>query len=291
MDAQRLDEITRALGETSRGQWLVDPDYPTTVERAVPAGDEGWDRAFVADVCCDKDARLIANAPTYIAELLAEVERANEAHEIERDFLLTELARARNDVEWLVGIVREVEKHADDLAGALALALYDAHPVYANTAGWRGGIGGQAVTQGCSFLDPPPDAEWTQHDLLSEPLRDYLRSRETDLEAAKARVKERALRALLSGDGTAMPLTPVSRALSAGSGTEEADGKRRTLAVGDVLSRRPCTVTITSITGSGRPASGDCSRCGTWHYIDEAKYNAGRGPWLPVGSGTEEADA
>lgn len=84
-----------------------------------------------------------------------------------------------------------------DLAAALALMLYDAHPTYANTTGWRGGIGGAAMTPGCSIIDPPPNALWTQYDLLSAPLRAYLdASPGFDLEAAKERVKAAALAAL-----------------------------------------------------------------------------------------------
>ena len=75
------------------------------------------------------------------------------------------------------------------LATALALALHDAHPVYGSTAGWRGGIGGQAMTPGCSFIDPAPGQEWTQYDLLSGPLREYLSDHPFDLDAAKEQMK------------------------------------------------------------------------------------------------------
>ncbi len=80
------------------------------------------------------------------------------------------------------------------LAASLALAIHDAHPVYSSTAKWRGGIGGQAMTQGCSFIDPPPDDDWTQYDLLSTALREYmLGSPEFDLGAAKKSMKEELL--------------------------------------------------------------------------------------------------
>lgn len=81
----------------------------------------------------------------------------------------------------------------EQLVAALALALYDAHPVYANTTGWRGGIGGSAITAGCSFNDPPPSDEgWTQMDVLSTPLREWLLGHpEFDLNAAKEFVKEK----------------------------------------------------------------------------------------------------
>jgi hypothetical protein len=80
----------------------------------------------------------------------------------------------------------------EKLVAALALALYDAHPVYASTTGWHGGIGGQSITQGCSFNAPPPQDEgWTQMDVLSGPLREWLSTHPGfDLEAAKAAVKE-----------------------------------------------------------------------------------------------------
>ena len=80
----------------------------------------------------------------------------------------------------------------EQLVAALALALHDAHPVYGNTAGWRGGIGGQALTPSCSIIDPPPqDVGWTQGDVLSTPLRAWLAEHpEFDLEAAKESVKE-----------------------------------------------------------------------------------------------------
>lgn len=63
---------------------------------------------------------------------------------------------------------------AEQLAAALHIALYDAHPTYGSTAGWRGGVGGQTLTPGCSFIDPPPRMEWLQNDGLSKPLRHYV---------------------------------------------------------------------------------------------------------------------
>jgi hypothetical protein len=44
-----------------------------------------------------------------------------------------------------------------DLAAALLAAVQHMHPVYGSTTTWHGGIGGQTMTQGCSFIDPPPD--------------------------------------------------------------------------------------------------------------------------------------
>jgi hypothetical protein len=77
-------------------------------------------------------------------------------------------------VRFLLRLADERGTQARRLAAALALALHDAHPSYANTTGWRGGIGGQAVTQGCSFVDPPPNVFYTQQDVLSTPLRELL---------------------------------------------------------------------------------------------------------------------
>lgn len=104
-----------------------------------------------------------------------------------------------------------VADHAERLAAALALAIYDAHPIYGSTAGWRGGIGGQAITQGCSFIDPPPDAEWTQYDLLSGPLRDFLAETPGfDLDAAKSAMRREFLAMLRP---PAPPLTAEERAV------------------------------------------------------------------------------
>ena len=61
-----------------------------------------------------------------------------------------------------------------ELAAALYLMIYEAHRSYANTAGWRGGIGGQAITFSCGYIDPAPDQEWTTGDMPSEPLRAFL---------------------------------------------------------------------------------------------------------------------
>lgn len=61
------------------------------------------------------------------------------------------------------------------LAAALLLAVVEAHPVYGNTTGHRGGIGGQALTPGCSFIDPPSrNEDWTQSGLLQTPVSELL---------------------------------------------------------------------------------------------------------------------
>ena len=53
----------------------------------------------------------------------------------------------------------------EELAAALYAALTLMHPVYGSTATWRGGIGGAAMTQGCSFIDPPPHHQKAQEAL------------------------------------------------------------------------------------------------------------------------------
>lgn len=60
------------------------------------------------------------------------------------------------------------------LAATLHLVLHDAHRMYSNTAGWRGGIGGQAITIGCAFTDPAPDQEFYQYGIPQGPLREFL---------------------------------------------------------------------------------------------------------------------
>jgi hypothetical protein len=91
----------------------------------------------------------------------------------------------------------KLKELADRLAGALFYALRDAHPIYSSTAGWRGGIGGQTITQGCSFNDPPPGEEWLQMDLLSQALREYLAAYpETDIRALALEARERGRAAL-----------------------------------------------------------------------------------------------
>ena len=61
------------------------------------------------------------------------------------------------------------------LLAALYVAHYSMHPFYPNTAGWRGGIGGSMITQGCSHIDPPHGNEGPKF-ALDEILRDSLRS-------------------------------------------------------------------------------------------------------------------
>lgn len=92
--------------------------------------------------------------------------------------------------------IAELEAICDELAATVVLLAHDAHPVYGSTAGWRGGIGGQAITPGCAIIDPPPGYDWTQCDLPTQPARDWLRERDVDLEAIKARLRDRWLEML-----------------------------------------------------------------------------------------------
>ena len=92
--------------------------------------------------------------------------------------------------------IAELEAICDELAATVVLLAHDAHPVYGSTAGWRGGIGGQAITPTCAIIDPPPGYDWTQLDLPTQPARDWLRERDVDLEAIKARLRDRWLEML-----------------------------------------------------------------------------------------------
>ena len=59
------------------------------------------------------------------------------------------------------------------LAGAVYLAVREAHPVYGNSAGAHGGVGGQALTPSCLFLHPANrDEHWTQYEVLLKPILD-----------------------------------------------------------------------------------------------------------------------
>lgn len=84
-----------------------------------------------------------------------------------------------------------VEAHAERLAAGLALVIYDAHPTYGSTALWHGGIGGAAITSHCSIVHgPPPGDDWTQYDLPSKPLREFVAAFPFDLDATKMALKK-----------------------------------------------------------------------------------------------------
>ena len=64
---------------------------------------------------------------------------------------LAVLAQSRQEPGALTDPVQRFE-----LLLALYALLRAAHPLYSSTSTWHGGVGGQALTQGCSVKDPPP---------------------------------------------------------------------------------------------------------------------------------------
>ena len=99
--------------------------------------------------------------------------------------------------------VAAVEALAERLAASLALVLYDAHPVYGSTALWHGGIGGQAITAHCAIVHGgPPGMEWTESDLPSMALREFIAATPGfNLDAAKAAMLTDLRAALATGEG------------------------------------------------------------------------------------------
>lgn len=82
------------------------------------------------------------------------------------------------------------DTQSERLAAALYLVIYEAHRSYANTSGWHGGIGGQAITMGCAFKDPAPDQLWAEMDMPSKPLREYMEAHpDFDLKATAEALK------------------------------------------------------------------------------------------------------
>ena len=112
---------------------------------------------------------------------------------------------AEAEVGTLRARLAAVEAHASRLAASLALTLYDAHPVYGSTALWYGGIGGQAITAHCAIINGgPPGMEWTESDLPSMALREFIAATPGfDLDAAKAAMLAdlRAALAVTTGEG------------------------------------------------------------------------------------------
>ena len=122
----------------------------------------------------------------------------------------TGMAEVRQAADALIAEVRSlrakvaaVEAHASRLAASLALTLYDAHPVYGSTALWYGGIGGQAITAHCAIINGgPPGMEWTESDLPSMALREFIAATPGfDLDAAKAAMLADLRAALATGEG------------------------------------------------------------------------------------------
>lgn len=146
---------------------------------------------LIAAAELDRTAHAIDNAP-YPYEVLEQ-----RAEQLRQDVPAGSAATADAQVapghanDHAAGRVAQtiVEGLGRRLAAALALALHDGHPTYGSTARWRGGIGGQTVTTGCSFIDPPPGVTFTQHDLLSTPLREFLAAYPFDLTQTKANLR------------------------------------------------------------------------------------------------------
>lgn len=70
-----------------------------------------------------------------------------------------------------------LQKDIDELVDALKEVLFDLHPIYANTS-YRGrGVGGQAVTQQCSIVNPELK-EFEQIERIETLLRKHLMKRE-----------------------------------------------------------------------------------------------------------------
>lgn len=86
--------------------------------------------------------------------------------------------------------LENMRRHAERLAAALDLVLHDAHPIYGSTALWHGGIGGQALTSHCAIINgAPPGEEWSEYDLPSKPLREFIQEHPFDLSGAKEELK------------------------------------------------------------------------------------------------------
>lgn len=103
------------------------------------------------------------------------------------------LTRERDD---LAAEVERLRVLGDRLAATVSLLLHDAHPVHGSTTTWRGGVGGQALTPACYIIDGPPGSEWTQYDLPSDSLREWVAERGMDaqsLDAAKDRERTHLL--------------------------------------------------------------------------------------------------
>src|SRR5574338_1696060 len=78
------------------------------------------------------------------------------------------LAKVTRERDEARAALADERRMAGDLAAALLLVLHDAHPVYGNTAGWRGGVGGQTITRGCALVDPPPGFGRPEYDMPSQ---------------------------------------------------------------------------------------------------------------------------
>lgn len=87
--------------------------------------------------------------------------------------------------------IEEIQANQYRLAAALNIVLFDAHVIYGSTATWHGGIGGQAMTMGCAFIDPSPKQQWMGVAAFSQPLRELLeQDKEIDLKAQSEKMKQ-----------------------------------------------------------------------------------------------------
>lgn len=125
--------------------------------------------------------------------------RREEKDDAHRALMVIEEMCDGGDLGDPVQAVERLQALTQRVAAAFALVNYDAHPAYGNTAGWRGGIGGATITHGCSIIDPPPDADWTQLDVPSGPLREFLAAFPFDLDAEKAELKAEFTRSVRGG--------------------------------------------------------------------------------------------
>jgi hypothetical protein len=84
------------------------------------------------------------------------------------------------------------------LAASLYALIYGAHTMHGNTTGPRGGIGGSAMTAHCHVIDPyPASMNWTQLDLPSEFLREWIKANpNVDIQAEADALKARWLEQL-----------------------------------------------------------------------------------------------
>lgn len=152
----------------------------SAVERAV----DGLSEVVYYDVAFDKTLTImpVGEHRALVPPHWADHVRGRSSRYVESviDSLRADLAsadpeRVRETAEAL-GLT-DLLRVADECAVAVVLLAEDAHPAYGNTAGWRGGIGGQAVSLGCSIIDPPPGAEWTQYALPTGPAREWFARR------------------------------------------------------------------------------------------------------------------
>lgn len=170
---------------------LIPPEAWPLLPSGHPLADLQRAARLIAAAELDRMARAIDNAP-YPYEVL-EQRAADLRSGVAAGYAARTGAQVASEqtTDHATGSVtdNDLQTLSRRLAAALALALHDGHPTYGSTARWRGGIGGQAITTGCSFIDPPPGVTFTQNDVLSTPLREFLAAYPIDLEQAKANLR------------------------------------------------------------------------------------------------------